>query len=99
MAFNLYDYGAEVRCTGTFKQGGTNADPAVIKFDYIDPATGSVVTYVYVTDAELVRSATGVYYVDLAAATAGDWWYRFYSTGTGKAAREKMFQVRTSQFD
>ncbi len=55
---------------------------------------------VYGTDAELVKSATGVYHVDVDADEAGIWRYRFESgSGVGQAATEGHFKVRNSYYD
>ena len=93
-----YDKGDLVRVTGTFTNAaGTAIDPAVVKFQFITPA-GVTTTYTYGTDAEVVRSATGVYYVDINASQTGTYRYRFYSTGMGQAAAEGNFRVDTSSF-
>jgi hypothetical protein len=81
-----YQVGDLVRCTGTIEQtDGTNIDPSVVKSWFRSPS-GTVTIYTYGTDAELVKSATGIYYMDVNLDTAGDWHYGFYSTGTGQAA-------------
>lgn len=93
---NQYQVGDDVRCTGTFTNtAGSNADPDVVKFSFRNPS-GTVTTYTYDTDDELVKSATGIYYVDVDADRSGTWWYRFFSTGTGKAAGEQDFIVQRS---
>jgi hypothetical protein len=69
-------------------------DPTTIKFKYITPA-GTETTLVYGTDAALVRSGTGVYYVDLLLDTAGTWMLRWVGTGAATAADE--FSVRVEQ--
>lgn len=95
---NHYDKGDLVRCTGTFTDAsGTAQDPAAVLFKYQDPS-GNATTYTYGTDAELVKSSTGVYYVDVDADEAGVFLYRFYSTGTGQAADEGFFRVEESKF-
>lgn len=96
---NTYDVGDEIRVTGTFtNSAGTATDPTAVLFKVKNPA-GTITTYTYGTDAELVKSATGVYYVDLDLATSGTWYTRFYSTGTGQAAVESTINVRESEFD
>jgi hypothetical protein len=97
MTRNLYDIGDLVRCTGTFASSGTNVNPSAVMFKVRTPA-GVVTTYTYGVDAALVRDATGVYHVDVSADTAGDWLYRFWSTGTGQAAEEGRFRVQSSLF-
>lgn len=97
MSTKIYDVGDVVRCTGTFATSGTNVDPSTVKFKFKTPA-GTITTYTYGTDAQLVKSATGIYYVDVPAASSGGWAYRFESTGAGKAAAEGRFEVSHSQF-
>ena len=88
-----FDKGDLVRCTGTFTDiAGAVTDPTAVYFQVTNPA-GTKVSYVYGTDAALVKSSSGIYYVDVDAASAGRWYYRFYSTGTGQAADEQLFDV------
>ena len=94
-----YDKGDLIRCTGTF----TDADDVAINhanvfFKVRDPYRNVAVDYEYGFDAELVRSATGIYYADVSGTTVGRWFYRFYSTGTGQAAGENDFDVVKSEF-
>lgn len=93
---NVYQVGDDVRCTGTFEDSDDVAiDPTAVFFLYKDPS-GNVTTLEYLVDAAVVKDSTGVYHVDVDADESGDWWYRFHSTGTGKAAGEKRFRVETS---
>lgn len=94
---NAYDIGELVRCTGTFASSGTPVNPAAVMCNVKAPS-GTVTTYTYGTDAALVRDSTGVYHVDVDAAQAGEYKYRFWSTGTGQAAAEEMFVVRPTLF-
>lgn len=81
-----FNIGDRVRVTGTVEQAdGTNIDPTVVKSWFRTPA-GTITTYTYLTDAQLVKSAVGVYYMDVDLDTVGRWYYGFYSTGTGKAS-------------
>ena len=94
-----YDLGDEVRCTGTFTDpNNSNAavDPTVVKVSVRNPAS-TVTTYTYLTDAAVIKSATGIYYIDVDASSAGRWYYRWFSTGTGKAAEEESFTVEQPQ--
>jgi len=93
-----YDKGDLVRVTGTFTDSdGTAQDPTAVLCQYKNPS-GTTTSLTYGTDAELVKSATGVYYVDINANAVGEWWYRFYSTGTGQAADEGSFYVSLTEF-
>ena len=97
MTKSAYDVGDLVRCTGTFASSGSNVNPSTVMFKVKSPA-GTVTTYTYGTDAALVRDSTGVYHVDVDAAMAGEYAYRFWSTGTGQAAAEKQFLVVATLF-
>ena len=91
-----YDTGDLVRCSASFKDyTGTLIDPENVFFKLKDPSGGSAL-YQYGVNSELVRSDTGVYYVDVNASAPGGWWYRFYSTGSGQAAAEGLFTVKQS---
>lgn len=95
---NEYDKGDLVRCTGTFTNAaGTATDPATVNFKMASPS-GTVTTYVYLTDAQLVKDSTGVYHVDVDGSVEGTWHFRFYATGSGQAASEGTFIVHKSHF-
>jgi hypothetical protein len=95
---NSYHVGDKVRCTGTFETAaGTDTDPSAVFFK-VETPSGTETTYTYGTDAALVKSATGIYYVDVSITEAGTWHYRFYSTGTGQAAGEESFKAKDSFF-
>jgi hypothetical protein len=96
---NIYDAGDDVRVSGAFANAaGTAIDPDAVFAQYKDPS-GNVTSLEYGEDAELVRDATGSYHVDIDADEAGQWFYRFYSTGSGKAAAWKWFHVRSGPLD
>lgn len=98
---NEYDLGDEVRCSTAevpfTNTAGTVIDPAAVFFKVKNPS-GTVTTYTYGVDAALVKVSTGIYRVDVDANMSGTWWYRFYSTGSGKAADERSFTVAASEF-
>ena len=95
---NIYDLGDLVRCAGTFTDASSNlVDPTVVKAAVQTPA-GADTIYTYGTDAALVRDSAGAYHLDVSATSAGRWYYRFYSTGTGQASGESYFDVSPSQF-
>lgn len=91
-----YDKGDLVRATGTFTtSAGAATDPTAVFVKYTNPS-GSITTLTYGTDAALVKDSTGVYHVDIDANAVGAWTYRFYSTGTGQAAAEGDFFVKSA---
>lgn len=96
---NTYVKGNLVRVAGSFTdENGAAMNPTVVKCAVLPPATVTPTTYTYGTDAAVVRDSTGHYHVDLDASTEGLWRYRWYSTGSGQAAAESEFQVRSSPF-
>lgn len=96
---NMYNLGDKVRCQGTFTDSdGDEQDPISVFVSVKEPG-GTITTYEYGEDGEVIKSATGVYYVDLDADTTGRWWYRFYATGSGQASSEEAFDVASSEFD
>ena len=96
---SVYGKGDLVRVTGTFSDNnGTAVDPTVVLFKFKAPSSATV-TYTYGEDGELIKSATGVYYVDVSATESGKWWHEFSSTGVGQAVNESYFEVRQSNID
>ena len=92
--FKRHDLGDLVRVSGEFRNSTNDlADPTAVNLSFRTPA-GVTTTYIYSTDAELVKDTTGKYHVDIDANESGVWYYRFFSTGTGQAAEERQFVVR-----
>lgn len=94
---NTYDIGDVVRCAAVFKVGGTDTDPDDVIFKILEP-DGSVTTYEYGVDAEVVKSSTGSFRVDWPIVKSDIHWYRFAGTGAAQAAGEDFFNVRDSMF-
>ena len=92
---NVYEYGSSPTLTATITNAsGVNTDPATLTFKVKNPA-GDVTTYVYGTDVELVKSATGVYYVELYCTSGGIWCWQF--AATNPACRlEGRFNIKMS---
>ena len=99
MAVNEYEKGDQVKVTATFTNAaGTEIDPTSVFFSYRTP-NGTVTGWEYTVDADLVRSDTGIYYILLDLdSEVGEWRYRWYSTGTGKAAMRHKLIVKPSFF-
>lgn len=94
-----YDIGDVVRLTGTFTtSAGAAVDPTTVTFKLKTPA-GLTTTYVYGTDAAIVKTGTGVYYVDWLTTMQGVHHVRWAGTVANIAAGEDSFTVRESQFD
>lgn len=92
---NAYDIGDVVRLTGTFTVSGVATDPSTVSLVIRRP-DGVKTTLVYGTDAALERTGAGAFRCDYSPVVAGVHWYRFYSTGTAKAAEEESFTVKTA---
>jgi hypothetical protein len=76
-----YERGDLVRIYCTFTDLSTvNTDPTTVTLSVLPPS-GTVVTYTYAA-AEIVKSATGIFYYDLSLTTVGTWRYRWVGTGT-----------------
>ena len=93
---NVYQEGDIARISGVFKNAaGAATDPTTVSFKYINPS-GTVVTLVYLTDAALVRSSAGDFYVDININEPGTWFYRFIGTGAVQVVEEGQFGVEAS---
>lgn len=97
MTINTHDVGEVVRVTGLFKDiNEVLADPTAVFFSYIDPS-GNTTNLQYLVNVALVKDSTGTYHVDIEVDEAGDYHYRWVSTGTGKGAEIGQFMVKPQQ--
>lgn len=93
-----YYIGSNVRLTCVFKNAaGTSTDPTAITL-YVGSVSGPVVASVYLTDANLVKDATGTYHYDYVPAKDGQQRARWVATGAVVAAAEQVFDVTRTQF-
>ena len=100
MSDELFEIGDGVRLTCTFRNAaGTKADPTGVSFKKKVHKTGTPTTFVYGTDAEVVKSGTGVYYIDVAFAEAGTHFFKWYGTGAVQAAKSVELEVGISEFE
>ena len=77
---SFYERGDLVRITCTFSNLATvNADPTTVTLSVLPPSR-TLATYTY-ADGDIIKSATGIFYYDLALTTVGDWVYRWVGTG------------------
>lgn len=94
-----YNLGDQVRCTGTItkKEDGSAVDPTDV-YGWFRAPGGNVTTYHYGVDSQMVRSAQGVYHMDVNVDAKGTYYYGFYSTGVAHAAGpDGSFSVVTSK--
>lgn len=89
-----YDLGDVVRVSVAFSTVATGValDPTAVYLSVKDP-DGNITLYQYGVDSEIVKDSTGNYHADIDVDTYGQWYYRWYSTGAGKAADEGSFYV------
>jgi hypothetical protein len=92
-----YDKGDAVTVSAVFKKSGVLTDPTAVFFKYTNPA-GTTTTLQYTIDVSVVRDSLGTFHLDIDANASGIWKYRVHSTGTGQAAAEGKFKVKTSLF-
>lgn len=82
-----------------------DSDPPVLYFYYWDPdggptapAKGTLTTpYIYGTDAQIIKDATGHYHIDLPVTKAGKWRYKWQSLAvdaTVRGATSGTFRVK-----
>ena len=91
--------GVVLHCEAAFvTSAGTATDPATIKFAYQAAAIGTTTTLTYPTSAALVKKSTGTFYVDIdTGETSGEYDWRWFATGTGQAAEQGTFYVRSTE--
>ena len=92
---NSYPVKQKVRCSVTFSVNGTPTDPTTVTF-FLQKPNGTEVTYVYLTDTELVRDSAGRYHVDVVVEAIDSVWppawsYRFEGSGAVTASAEAFF--------
>lgn len=84
---------------GTFKNAaGTLTDPSGLTFTYRTPA-GVETSLVYGTDAEVVKSSAGTYYVNLSLTASGRWAYKWVATGTVQGVELGSLWVDSASLD
>lgn len=101
MAVNSYDIGDLVRVSVAFtNSGGTAVDPSSVVLKYVAPG-GTAITRTYGEVGEVQKDSTGAYHYDIDTTDGrrGEWWYKWYGTGTAQAMVKGRFVVETDQFD
>lgn len=91
--------GTPIRLTNAYTDdAGDYVDPATVTIKTMDPF-GREASYVYGTNAEMGRTASGRYYADITPDRGGLWHYRWIATGTGTTiTNEGTVQVQYSPF-
>lgn len=88
-----------INITATFTDAdGIAVNPTTVTFKTMSPCRTET-DYVYATDAEITRPATGYYIAQIQPGEAGVWFFRWQSTGVGTTvATEGRFNVQCSPF-
>lgn len=101
MRIKTYQVGQIPKLSVAIKVSGTLTDPDELTFTMIEP-DHSETEYVYGTDAELVRSGTGEFYVKWLIDQEGIHRYRFHNPsgldGTASGAAEWEFVAARTRF-
>lgn len=96
--YNYYDVGDLVHITADFtNQAGSPTDPTAVICKIKTPG-GTVTTYTYGTDPEIVKDSVGSYHLDHIATQEGTYKYRWEGTGAVQAAEDGRFYVDDSDF-
>ena len=99
-AISTYQIGQSIRLAVNIQAAAADTDPDVLRFQIRNQHGTVLATYVYGTDAQLVKASTGDYYVDWTITEELEHEWRFYNdTGvTAKGAAWRKFRVSDSLF-
>lgn len=96
---NIYEVGDRIRISTSTPFTDVDSvaiDPDTITFEVKNPA-GTTTSYVYGTDANVTKAATGDYDCDVDVDSAGIWYYYIIgetSGGENRGADQGHFRVR-----
>lgn len=94
-----FDWGDLARFSVTFTDAaGAPTDPTTVTLRLLHPDGSTAITYVYGTDAALIRDDVGAYHADYLLDTVGYWVWRWEGTGLVQAAVEGRIVTAESQF-
>ena len=81
------------RCTFTDPNNSdAKVDPTTVTVKYKAPNSPTV-EKVHVTDVEVIKESTGVYYIDIIPTEVGRWWVLWDGDGTVDVSAERWFRV------
>lgn len=95
-----FHYGDEIRADAAFYDEDLDLeDPTTVTFLLKKPS-GSVVPFVYLTDAEVIRDNRGLYHMDfiIDEPEAERWYCRIEGVGIVTGVDEKGFSIKESVF-
>lgn len=83
-----------MRISATFKNiSDEDVNPSTVALYVMDPS-GNTDTYLYEeSPTDIANDSVGNYYKDIEVDEAGDWHYRWVSTGTGQGSEPGQFVV------
>lgn len=95
---NIYQLDEDIVIVGEWlTPAGEYVDPDTV-FCKVKSPDDEIATYEYGVDAAVIKVQDGWYKLAVNGNQEGTWFYRWYSTGDGKAAGEREFVVARSQF-
>lgn len=95
-----YDKGDQAHFHNEFRDPHTGqlVDPQVVRFKYDPPGAAAAVTLVFGVDGALTKTSTGKYQAAVSLDVAGEWSFRWETTGTYQGAEEFTRTVNASAF-
>lgn len=95
---NSYWPGTAVTLTAPFTTpAGVAVDPTTVTFKTKSPA-GTITSYVYLTDAALVKVSVGIYALTITPTVSGAWYVWVIGTGAAAVTAQVGFEVRKAEF-
>jgi len=96
MARQEFPENTQLRFNGEFTIDGVLTDPSTIRaaFRHED---GTEYAFIFLTDSEVGKKATGQYFADWIPPLSGVWWYGFKGEGEVTAAWEEQFFIREAK--
>jgi len=92
----MYDIGDSLRLQASFYNAAATpalTDPTGVTVR-IRTGAGTTTAYTYGVGTDVVKSAVGVYYIDITVTCSGTWRHRWAGTGVLIQAEEGAFDVR-----
>lgn len=93
MTVKTYELGNVIKVSGSFTDSNDEpVDPSQVSVSILTPGK-SLLSYVYNQGQEVKKEGTGIYYIEINANITGDWYVRFFSSGSIISASEILFRV------
>jgi len=95
---STFDVGEPVQLQAEIKVDDVLTDPSSLQVQVKDP-DGTVVSFTWPGDSEVVRDSVGLFRFDFPVLIAGRHVYRYNAIGLAEGVEEKSFLVKESEFD